>query len=244
MLLTPGKVGEVIKSIYLRRFTGAPVNRTAAAVAAERITDALAMLILAAIGATHYRHGRLLLLVLAVGALTGILLLQRPAFLTRQLHRAERFPLVGKVVHHGAAFIDASGTIFHPIVLLRATVISVISWSGECVAFFLVLIGLGIDPSARLLLIATFILAVSSIAGGASLVPGGLGVADASIAGLLVLTLGDEGMTGSTAAAATILIRFATLWFAVILGAVAVVKLQRQRYTFESARQPLQSPLT
>jgi uncharacterized protein (TIRG00374 family) len=244
MLLTPGKVGEVIKAVYVRRFTGAPANRTSAVVAAERATDALAMLVLAAIGATQFRHGRLLLVMLAIGALIGILALQRPDLLKRHLHRAERLPIVGGMLHHAEAFIDASSTMFRPVVLVRATAISVVSWSGECFAFFFVLVGLGIDPSPRLLLVATFILAVSSIAGGASMVPGGLGVADASIAGLLVLMLKDEGITGSIAATATILIRFATLWFAVVLGGLAMVRLQRLGKPVERARQTVQSPLT
>jgi len=162
MSLTPGKIGELVKAVYVRRATGAPVNRTSAVVAAERITDALALVILATVGATQYRHGRLLLVVLAIGAMTGILGLQRPDVLKRQLHRTEHFPVVGTFVHHGAAFIDASSTIFRPIV--------------------------------------------------------------------------------SIVAAAAILIRFATLWFTVILGALALIKLQRQEKSFESLRQQLQSP--
>lgn len=241
MLLTPGKVGEVIKAIYVRRYTGAPASRTSAAVAAERITDALAMLILAVVGATQYAEGRLLLLVLGAVAAVGIIALQHPVWLTQILHRADRLPIIGQVVHHGVAFIEASSSIFRPSVLLRATAISVLSWSGECLAFFLILIGLGIESSPRVLLVATFILAVSSLAGGASMVPGGLGIADASIAGLLILLLAGDEMTTSIAAAATIVIRFATLWFAMILGVVAMISLQRRIGDVEITQQPVQS---
>jgi uncharacterized membrane protein YbhN (UPF0104 family) len=241
MSLTPGKVGELVKSVYVRRITGAPVNRTSAVVAAERITDALAMLILATLGATQYAQGRTLIAVISVLGALGILLLQRPEQLNRYLMMCSRLPLVGKFVAHGTAFVDASGVLFRPSVLMKAVGLGVISWSGECFAFFLVLIGLGIEPSAELLLIATFILAISSLAGGASMLPGGLGVADAGIAGLLVLLVKDEEMTRSVAAAATILIRFATLWFAVILGAVALASLERRWGRAETGTQPLQS---
>jgi uncharacterized protein (TIRG00374 family) len=80
-----------------------------------------------------------------------------------------------------------------------------------------------------LLLVATFTLAVSSLAGGASLLPGGLGVADASVAGMLLLFVTDDQMNRTVAAAATLLIRFATLWFAVLLGVVAVALLERRQ---------------
>jgi glycosyltransferase 2 family protein len=241
MSLTPGKVGELVKAIHVRRATGAPVNRTSAVVAAERITDALAMLILAVVGATQYGHGRTLLAIVASLGAFGILVLQRPTLLNRYLTMCAGLPLLGRLVHHGTAFIDASGTLFRPAILLKAVGLGIISWSGECIAFLLVLIGLGIEPSAELLLIATFILAISSLAGGASMLPGGLGVADAGIAGLLVLLVKDEEMTRSAAAAATILIRFATLWFAVILGALALALLERSWGRVETVTQPLQS---
>ncbi len=241
MSLTPGKVGELVKAVYVRRITGAPVNRTSAVVAAERITDALAMLILAVVGATQYSQGRTLLAVVATLAAIGILAMQRPALLNRYLTLCGGLPLLGPYVAHGTAFVDASGVLFRPGVVLKAVGLGVVSWSGECVAFLLVLIGLGIEPSAELLLIATFILAISSLAGGASMLPGGLGVADAGIAGLLVLLVKDEEMTRSVAAAATILIRFATLWFAVIIGGVALATLERSWGRVETVAQPLQS---
>ena len=108
-----------------------------------------------------------------------------------------------------------------------AVTLGVLSWAGECLAFWLVLGGLDLPLTGHLLLVATFVLAVSSIAGALSLLPGGLGVADAGVAGMLLLLVPDERMTRGVAAAATLLIRFATLWFAVLLGALALAVLQR-----------------
>jgi uncharacterized membrane protein YbhN (UPF0104 family) len=60
-----------------------------------------------------------------------------------------------------------------------------------------------------------FILAFSTVVGAASTLPGGLGAAEASISGMLALLL---HLPAEAAAAATLLIRFATLWFGVALG--------------------------
>ncbi|HKG26689.1 MAG TPA: lysylphosphatidylglycerol synthase transmembrane domain-containing protein, partial [Thermomicrobiales bacterium] len=160
---------------------------------------------------------------------------------TRIIERGEGLPLVGPMVTHAAAFVEASGDLFRPPVLLKAVGLGVVSWSGECVAFFLVLLGLGIQLTPQILLAATFILAISSLAGGASMLPGGLGVADAGIAGLLVLLVKDDEMSRSVAVGATLMIRFATLWFAVILGAVALAQLERRWGRVETTGQPLQS---
>lgn len=229
MSITPGKVGEVVKAVYIRRETGAPTTRTAAAIAAERGSDALAMLGLAAIGATQYAYGRGFLALLALLAAAALIILRRPHLLLRPLDRFGQRRIARAVHSHATAFLAASSDLFTGPMLLRGVGLGIVSWVGECVAFFLVLIGLGVPASWTLLLTATFVLAVSSLAGGISLLPGGLGVADASVAGMLLLLVPDDAMTESAAVAATLIIRFATLWFAVLLGAVAMGSLERRR---------------
>jgi uncharacterized membrane protein YbhN (UPF0104 family) len=59
------------------------------------------------------------------------------------------------------------------------------------------------------------------------MLPGGLGVTDATVAGMLILLIDDPSMNRTVAAAATLIIRFATLWFAVIIGAIALALLER-----------------
>lgn len=227
MSITPGKVGELIKCVYLRRLTGVPVARTSAVVAAERITDGLAMLALAGIGLTQFTYGRPFLALAFVGAVAIVLLLRRPQLLKLLLGRVSHLPLVGRVTESAVAFAEASELLLRPRLLVAAIGLGVVSWAGECLAFFLILVGLGLDASWHLLLVATFVLAVSTLVGAVSMLPGGLGVADASVAGMLLLLVPDDAMTRGTAVVATLLIRFATLWFAVILGAIAVAILQR-----------------
>lgn len=227
MSITPGKVGEVIKAFQVQRLTGIPVERTAAAVAAERGTDGLAMLVLASVGATQFSYGRPFVGLIAVLAAVAVLVLQRPTLLHALVGRLGRFPVVGKVAHRAEHFITSSSLLMRPRLLLRGTALGVVSWAGECLAFLLILIALGIDASWSLLLIATFVLAVSSLAGGISMLPGGLGVADASVAGMLLALVDQPDMTRATAVAATLLVRFATLWFAVLIGFVALFSLER-----------------
>jgi uncharacterized protein (TIRG00374 family) len=227
MSVTPGKVGELIKAIYVSRFTGAPAARVSGAVAVERVTDGLAMLLLALVGAAAFDYGRPFLVAFLLLAALGVALLQRPALLLRLLRWAERLPLIGRVALRVEAFLAASSTLVQPRPLAWATGLGVLAWSGECVAFFLILVALDIPPSWELLLVATFVLAVSSLAGGASLLPGGLGVTDASVAGMLTALVSGPEMDRATAVAATLLVRFATLWFAVLVGFIMVGILER-----------------
>ncbi|HEX8108569.1 MAG TPA: lysylphosphatidylglycerol synthase domain-containing protein, partial [Kofleriaceae bacterium] len=52
--ITPGKVGDLIKSYLLRELRGVPATRTAPIVIAERVTDLVALLVLAVAGVAAY----------------------------------------------------------------------------------------------------------------------------------------------------------------------------------------------
>jgi uncharacterized protein (TIRG00374 family) len=81
---------------------------------------------------------------------------------------------------------------------------------------------------------ATFIFAASTLFGLVSFLPGGLGTSEATSAGLLIALV---GVSASVAAAATIIIRFCTLWFGVGLGVVALLWFG-QRYRGGEALEP------
>lgn len=229
MSLTPGKVGEVIKGVLVKRETGTPVSKTAAVIAAERITDGLAMLALAVIGLTQFSYGRPLVALTVGGAVAVILVLQRPDMMLALLARFEGNRLAGTVLVHAHHFLATSNVLLRPRLLTAAVAVGILSWGMECLALYLILIGLGLDASWHLLLIATFVLSVSSVFGAISMLPGGLGVAEASVTGMLLLLIDDATMTKGVAAAATLLVRFSTLWFGVLLGFAALALLRKTR---------------
>src|SRR5205085_9737441 len=104
--------------------------------------------------------------------------------------------------------------------------------SGEVVAFVLVMAGLGIALSPQLVILCAFILSASSLIGSITLLPGGLGATDASITGMLLFLVpralpGVAAMSQDTAVAATLLVRFSTLWFGVAIGLLALSIVQR-----------------
>jgi len=54
LTVTPGKVGEVFKSLILKEIHGVPVERTAPIVVAERVTDLIGVITLIAVGAALF----------------------------------------------------------------------------------------------------------------------------------------------------------------------------------------------
>ncbi len=108
--------------------------------------------------------------------------------------------------------------------MLPASLLSLIAWSAEALAFYWIL---GWMDAQIPLTFAVFTYALAMLAGALSFMPGGLGGAEAVMIGLLMF----KGMPGADAIAATLLIRLATLWFAVAIGAAML-----SRYKNATAR--------
>lgn len=225
MSVTPGKLGEVFKSYLLRRVNATPVARSAPIVLAERLTDGLAMLLLMALGLTLYPPARPVFAVLVVATLAGIVLAQNRRLSLGLIDLAARLPGGAKVAPRLHDVYESTAQLLDWRILAVSTLLSVVSWGFECLAFYYVLAGLGAGGGWLLLLQSTFIFAASTLFGLVSFLPGGLGVSEVSSVGLLV---GMVGLTASAATTGTILIRFCTLWFGVLLGIIALAWFGRR----------------
>ncbi|MHB1416770.1 MAG: lysylphosphatidylglycerol synthase transmembrane domain-containing protein [Chloroflexota bacterium] len=221
MVVTPGKVGEWLKSYLLRELTGTPFSASAPIIIAERLTDGVAMLLLASVGLLAYGYGWQVLLVISVAAAAVVFLTQHRPLAKRAYGVAQGLPLLKERLGHVRAFYESSHQLLKIRNLVLAVSLGLVSWFGECVAFYLVLVGLGITPSPTLLLQATFILATATLVGSVSMLPGGLAAAEGSIAALLLVLAVVPGP--GPAAAATLIIRFCTLWFGVGVGVLALL---------------------
>ena len=218
LAVTPGKVGEALKGVWLRSAAGIPVARGISVVVAERISDGLAVLGLSTVGVIAYpQYWPAFALIMA--GLAGIVVVSQMRPLALWLLAAgERVPLLRRAVGGLREFYEGSFALFRPGATLLAVGLGAISWLGEGVGFYLLLLGLGLPAGWNLFSLAVFTLSFSTVVGAVSALPGGLGAAEASIAGMLAL-LG--GIPGAAASAATLLIRLATLWFGVGLGLLA-----------------------
>jgi uncharacterized membrane protein YbhN (UPF0104 family) len=228
MGLTPGKSGEVTKSYWLRELAGpdrAPLARTAPIVFAERLVDGIAMLLLATSGLISFQTGAAALIGVAVLATIAVALLQARSLVHAILDWFRPRGRLGPAVDTVKTLYDSARELLTWRRLAIAVGVGVVSWGGECLALYLILLGLGAPPGIDLLNQATFALAAASLIGSASLLPGGLGAADGTVAVILGTVAGQPK---DIAAAATLLIRWCTLWFGVGLGAISLLLLVRR----------------
>ncbi|HUG16197.1 MAG TPA: lysylphosphatidylglycerol synthase transmembrane domain-containing protein [Thermomicrobiales bacterium] len=225
MVMTPGKVGEFLKSYLVKLRSGAPMTKTAPIIFAERFSDGVAMLVLAGVGLTAFRYGWQVLIAGAVVSVAAFVVIRRERWMQAVLRTVGGTRIGKGRAESLETLYRGTRSLLRPRPFGIAIGIGVVSWFGECVALFLVLIGLGVPASWNLLLAATFVFAAATWIGGVSMLPGGLGAADVSVAGLLLITVNDPAMTASLAATATLLIRFATLWFGVLVGVLAMTRV-------------------
>jgi uncharacterized protein (TIRG00374 family) len=238
LAVTPGKVGEALKGVWLQKETGLAVTKGISVVLAERISDGLGVLLLSTLGVIAYPRYWPAFAAVFGGLLLLILIIQiRPAALW-MLDLGTKLPLIKRFSSELLDFYEGSYLLFRPRAILIAVSLGIISWLGEGIGMYYVLIGLGVPSGWETLSIAVFVLAFSTVVGAVSALPGGLGAADASIAGMLTILL---GLTKDTSAAATLLIRFATLWFAVLIG-LCIWVIARE-FLFDTERSSQNDPL-
>ena len=226
LTVTPGKLGEAVKAFLLRESHRVPVSRTAPIVIAERLTDLVALLLLALVGVFTFDVDRRFLAAGALLVTLGIAIVSIEPLAELALAIAARLPLVRRVAPRLRDFHLATATLVRPTPLLIATALSAVSWFLECVAFWVV-VG-GMQGAAVSLRAATFIYASMTVAGALSFLPGGLGVTEAGMLALLI-RLGS-GLDRGSAAAATFVTRACTLWFAVAIGLPALIAYARRKH--------------
>lgn len=216
MTISPAKLGEVLKSGLLRRAFATPIRRSAPIVLAERVTDGTGVILLGGIALVWAGGGELwpLLAVVLAGLLAIVVAVRSPLL--------ARFPSLAEARAAALELLDA------PLVTAM-TLLAALSWFFECLAAYVCVRGLRLDVS---LAETTAVFCLASLAGAVSFIPGGLLVAEGSMTGLF-RRLGD--VTNASAAAATVLVRLSTLWFAVALGLVALALEERRARSSSSS---------
>jgi uncharacterized protein (TIRG00374 family) len=212
MSVTPGRVGELIRMRWLRRETGWAVERTAPLVLMDRASDLAAMALILAGGVALSAGGIAMATPVAILALAAAFVATRPKLLaacvTLLYRTVGKFPRPMARVRIAARSLTmfSSGPI-----MAGALALGLIGWIAEGYAFHLLLTWMGADIGvAKAIAIFTF----STLAGGLTGAPGGVGGAEAAMVALLSL----EGIPLDVSIPATAVIRLTTLWFAILIG--------------------------
>ena len=218
---TPGKVGETVRCVYFKQRYGINHTHTLAAILTERASDALASLLLAsAVLYTFaaYRWIGASFLLLLLGVITGVKQSHKIIPFVRRMPLS-KITLMQNIMDALPILVERSAKLFSPNIIGTCVLLALVSWSAEALGFAWLSLRLGGVASPALYM---SIFAIGMIAGAATFSPGGLGGAEMVLYWLLKVT----GLDDASSVAITVVCRVATLWFAVMLGLLAVLWLE------------------
>lgn len=235
MSITPGKAGELVKCYLLRDRTGVTVAASAPVVVMERVTDVVSVALLALLGIALLPAPVLAALAVVLALCGGFMLL----ILARGGARLLDLPMLRRWKGPLLNSYEGLRRLVTAKALLAAVALGAMAWFSEGLALWVILRGLDIELS---LLRALPIYAAATLVGAVTALPGGLVGTEGSMVALLL----QSGIAKSAASAGTLLVRIATLWFAVTVGLVALFCLNRFGPAFRASGEPerpaLQSP--
>lgn len=215
MSITPARVGELVRIRWIARRTARRPEQISPLPLVDRAFDLAGMGLLLACGVAFSSAGNAGAVAVACLALGAALVATRPKLLetgvTWLWRIVRRWPRIFARLRRAAHSMEVFST---PSTALLGLCLSIFGWLAECYALYLLLgwMGASIDFSTTVV-----IFIFSTLAGGLTGAPGGIGGAEAA----MVFLLGLNGVPLEVALPATAVIRLTTLWFAILLGLLA-----------------------
>ncbi|HEX7357410.1 MAG TPA: lysylphosphatidylglycerol synthase transmembrane domain-containing protein [Ignavibacteriaceae bacterium] len=235
MSVTPGKMGELLKSYLVKQVNGTSISKTAPIVFAERATDFLSLTILALAGAYYYDYGKGIIVIIGIVMILGLVIITNKRLFEKIISLLSKNRFLSKYIQKISTAYESSSKLLSVGPLLLMTLLSVISWGFECFGYYLILTNFEIKID---IFWSFFSYSFATIVGALSMLPGGLGVTEGS----LTLMLVQKGLSEHSAFAATFIVRAVTLWFAVLVGAISLIFYQKRfgRIVMESNTQTVE----
>lgn len=245
MVVSPGKVAEVLKSVFLRMKTGVPIAVSAPIVVAERVVDGLAVVITLVITLLvagdrlelgDYREiseGLIFTSAILLGG--GLIVVQIQPLAQFFLNLTERIPFVNRFQKSFVDFYESSHEIFKLKHMIPTILMGIGVYMSSTSGFFLIMLGFGADASMDLFFNLAFIVGVSSAVGALSFVPNGAGVTELTNLGMLTALVAPNHpeLTPAIMGAAALMEGFFHKWFRVVVGLGVMVGYRNRLFTSE-----------
>lgn len=224
MTVTPGKTGEIIKAYLVKKTSGNGLSELIPLLVVERLTDGIAMIILAIAGLFIIKSSILFFILSALFVIFFIILVKAQNYIMKLLTIIERkFPKL-KMLDFFMIFFHNSQKLLTLKSLTLGIVLGMIAWSFEGLSLFILIKEFAKPEFFAGISMSLFIFSFSSIAGFFVFIPGGIGVAEGSITYFLTQLF---ALQMPVAVFITLLFRFVTLWFGVSLGLIFLLTYLR-----------------
>lgn len=214
--VTPGNTGEMVRAQFLKREVGTPISNTLPIFFAERLNDLIAVTIITSLFLffVDFTEGKIVMLIS-----TAIIIFMYTLLKSKKLFRFFRgktgsIKFIQKFSDNFDQLHESIQNILGSKVAKKTLPASIPIWLTHGVSAYMAILAFGVDFS----FIETYVIYFTSLSIGVmSFIPAGIGVTETSLVGLLTV----RGLDFSLAVALTLVLRFATVWLATIIGVFA-----------------------
>ena len=216
MSITPGHVGELIKSQLMKTIYNIPRTKTAPIIFVEKFYDLTGAIIASIIGIIILgMDTNLILISVSILIVIIFLIYYRPIFefILKRVTKTKFFSKYSENLSDSYEIVRNSTT---PQISSISFGLSVLYWIIISVAVHFILLSFGIESISILKTISIY--SSSVIIGAISFIPGGLGITEGSLIGLFSL----EGIDISLALILSVMIRILTMWYSVSIGFICL----------------------
>ena len=216
MTITPGHVGELIKSQLIKTIYNIPRTKTAPIIFVEKFYDLTGAIIASIIGIIILgMDASLILISVSILIVIIFLIYYRPIFefILKRVTKTKFFSKYSENISDSYEIVRNSTT---PQISSISFGLSVLYWIIISVAVHFILLSFGIESVSILKTISIY--SSSVIIGAISFIPGGLGITEGSLIGLFSL----EGIDISLALILSVMIRILTMWYSVSIGFICL----------------------
>ena len=180
-LLTPGRLGEIIRSPYIKRDYGISIPKTASIVFVERFYELLGIVIVLSVGLVFTEFQRTILLVPLAIIVVAIVVFKNKKLLFNILNKISKIRLLKNISTNFEESYNTIVKLSKPKFFVIGTITSTIRAFLMGLAVYFLVLSLSAKLSFEEVLV---IFPASQLVAALSMIPGGIGIFDGGIVGL------------------------------------------------------------
>lgn len=213
--ITPAKVGELIKSQILKNKYSIAISKTAPIIFVERYYDLFGIAIISFVILLFLNFETWVVLILLAISISFLGIAQQKSVSLKILSSFSKIPFFNKYVNNLITGYETIHVLLSPKIFIKTILLSKAAWIVESIGVFFIFQAFGSSLDFANIL---FIFTSSTLLGGISLLPAGIGVTEGGMLAQLLL----HNIDYSFALSMVLTIRLFTLWMSVIIGFISL----------------------
>lgn len=183
-ILSPARAGEIIRSPFIKRDYGISISKTAPIVLVERFYDLLAVTAIISVGLFLADFEKVVILLPLGFLVTIFIIIRSKKIFNKILLRLSKIRIVNRIVPNTEESFETIFALMKPKSFFVGSLSSILIGILEVIGIYYLILGLDGKINFNDLLV---IFHVSNFAATASMIPGGIGILEGGLVGLLVL---------------------------------------------------------